>query len=156
FELAGRAGDHLQDLGAGRLLLERLGQLARSRLYLVEKPHVLDGDDRLVGEGFGQLDLLVSEGLHGGAVHGEHADGNPIAQERHSKDCAIAAYSCEITEGVFGISKNIGNLNGFTLQQDAPDDAAASWRIRLSPCEFIELRRVTVARRGIVARVLPG
>src|SRR5262249_21578873 len=48
FELAGRAGDHLQDLGAGRLLLERLGELARTRLNLIEQPHVLDRDHSLV------------------------------------------------------------------------------------------------------------
>ena len=30
-------------------------------LHLVEQPHVLDGDHRLVGEGLNQLDLLVGE-----------------------------------------------------------------------------------------------
>ena len=40
-----------QHLGGRGLLLERLGQLARARLHLVEQPHVLDRDHRLVGEG---------------------------------------------------------------------------------------------------------
>ena len=49
-----RAADHLQDLAGRRLLLERL-------LRLVEQPHVLDRDHRLVGEGLQQLDLLLAE-----------------------------------------------------------------------------------------------
>ena len=44
-------------------MLERLLQLARARLHLLEQPHVLDGDDRLVGEGLDELDLLVGEWL---------------------------------------------------------------------------------------------
>ena len=36
-------------------------KLARARLHLVEQPHVLDRDHRLVGEGGEQLDLLVGE-----------------------------------------------------------------------------------------------
>ena len=52
-----RAGDHAQDLARRRLLLQRF-------LEFLEQPHVLDGDDRLVGEGLEQLDLLVGEGPH--------------------------------------------------------------------------------------------
>ena len=33
-------------------------------LEFLEQPHVLDGDHRLVGEGFEQLDLRRSEGAH--------------------------------------------------------------------------------------------
>ena len=33
-------------------------------LELVEQPHVLDGDHRLIGEGFEQLDLRRGEGAH--------------------------------------------------------------------------------------------
>ena len=50
-EVGRRAGDDPQDLGGRGLLLERLGQLAVPGLELREQPHVLDRDDRLVGEG---------------------------------------------------------------------------------------------------------
>src|SRR6516225_9187242 len=60
-QLARRARDHAEDLGGCRLSLQCLGKLVRACLHLVEQPHVLDGDNRLVGEGFGQLDLLVGE-----------------------------------------------------------------------------------------------
>ena len=42
-----------------RLVLARLGELAALVLDLVEQPHVLDRDHRLVGEGGKQLDLPV-------------------------------------------------------------------------------------------------
>ena len=35
---------------------------------VLEQPHVLDGDHRLVGEGFKQLDLRRGEGAHLGAT----------------------------------------------------------------------------------------
>ena len=53
-QIGRRARDHPQDLGRGGLLLERL-------FRLVEQPHVLDGDDRLGGEGLEQRDLRVGE-----------------------------------------------------------------------------------------------
>ena len=57
-----RTADHPQDLPRRRLLLQRLGQLAVPRLELLEEPHVLDRDHRLVGEGLEELDLLAGEG----------------------------------------------------------------------------------------------
>ena len=59
-EIGRRARDHPQDLGRRRLLVQRLGQLAVPGLELLEQPDVLDRDDRLVGEGLQQRDLLVA------------------------------------------------------------------------------------------------
>ena len=56
-----RGADRLGDLAEGAQLLDRLRKLARARLHLVEQPHVLDRDHRLVGEGGDQLDLLFGE-----------------------------------------------------------------------------------------------
>ena len=44
-------------LGGRRLLLQRLVEVARARLHLVEQPRVLDRDDGLVGESLEQRDL---------------------------------------------------------------------------------------------------
>ena len=52
-----RAGDDAQDFTRRRLLLQRF-------LEFLEQPHVLDGDHRLVGEGFKQLDLRRGEGAY--------------------------------------------------------------------------------------------
>jgi hypothetical protein len=50
-KVTGRAGDDAQYVRGGRLLLERIAQL-------VEQARILDGDDRLVGEGSDQRDLV--------------------------------------------------------------------------------------------------
>ena len=56
-----RAADDAEHLGRCRLMLQRLAQFRVALLDFLEQAHVLDGDDRLVGEGFEQLDLLVGE-----------------------------------------------------------------------------------------------
>ena len=44
-----------------------------------EQPHVLDGDHRLVGEGFKQGDLLVGEWLHLQTANSNDTNGNAFA-----------------------------------------------------------------------------
>jgi hypothetical protein len=46
-------------------MLQRFGKLARMRLSCLEQAHVLDRDDRLVGEGRDQVDLALGERLSG-------------------------------------------------------------------------------------------
>ena len=46
-----RRGDHVEDLAAAGLVAQRLREIARLSLNFVEQAHVLDSDDRLVGEG---------------------------------------------------------------------------------------------------------
>ena len=62
-ELRWRAADDVQHVACGRLVLERLLQLPRARLHLLEQPHVLDRDHRLVGERGDEFDLLFVEGV---------------------------------------------------------------------------------------------
>jgi hypothetical protein len=62
-----RPADDIKHLARRSLMFERLGELARTRLHLVEQPYVLDRDHRLVGEGLDQLDLFLSERTHGAA-----------------------------------------------------------------------------------------
>src|SRR5436309_8310400 len=60
-QLTGRTTDNLKNLRGRGLLFQRLAELARARLYIVEQPYILDRDDGLIGEGFEQCDLLVRE-----------------------------------------------------------------------------------------------
>ena len=46
-----------KDFTGRSLLLQRF-------LEFLEQPHILDGDDRLIGEGFKELDLRRGEGAH--------------------------------------------------------------------------------------------
>ena len=60
----GRRGSNDSKNFAGRgLLLQRLGKIAVALLQFFEQPHVLDGDHRLVGEGFQQRNLFSVNGL---------------------------------------------------------------------------------------------
>ena len=57
-----RAADDAEHLGRCGLMLQGLAQFRIALLNLFEQPDVLDGDHRLVGEGFEQRDLLLGEG----------------------------------------------------------------------------------------------
>ena len=50
--VGGRAADDAEHFGGRRLMLQRLAQFRIALLQFLEQPHVLDGDHRLVGEGF--------------------------------------------------------------------------------------------------------
>ena len=49
-KFARRAGDDLQHLAGGSLLLQRLAEIVGALAQFVEQPRVLDGDDGLGGE----------------------------------------------------------------------------------------------------------
>ena len=55
-----RTADDLEHVGGRGLLLQRLRE-SRSRLHLLEQPHVLDRDHGLVGEGLQQLDVMSAK-----------------------------------------------------------------------------------------------
>ena len=74
----GRAGDHLQDLGRGRLALQRF-------LGLVEQAHVLDRDHGLVGKGLEQLDLVAAEFAGLTAGDADHTDGLIVTEHRDER-----------------------------------------------------------------------
>ena len=52
-----------------RLMLQGLAQLRVTLLNLLEQTHILDGDDRLIREGFEELDLLLGERPNLGATN---------------------------------------------------------------------------------------
>ena len=72
-----------------RLVLARLGELAALVLDLVEQPHVLDRDHRLVGEGGSEVNLLLSEWFNSGARQKNDANWSCFTQERNADGRAI-------------------------------------------------------------------
>ena len=84
-QFARRARDDAQHLRGRGLLFQRLAQLLRSFLHVVEQPHVLDGDHRLVGEGLNQFNLFLSKPANYAADQNYHADRASISQERHAQ-----------------------------------------------------------------------
>src|SRR5262249_35685633 len=80
-----QATDDVEHLAGRGLVFESLGQLLRARLHLIEQPHVLNRDHRLVGEGLNQLDLLIGERLYGPSYERNHANRISFAQQGNSK-----------------------------------------------------------------------
>ena len=78
-----RAGDDAQDFTRRSLLLQRF-------LEFLEQPDVLDGDDRLVGEGFEQLDLRRGEGAHLGATCDQYSNEFPLLTKGNGQKGARA------------------------------------------------------------------
>mmetsp|Transcript_70472 Transcript_70472/g.166163 ORF Transcript_70472/g.166163 Transcript_70472/m.166163 type:complete len:439 (-) Transcript_70472:517-1833(-) len=104
-----RAADHLQHLGSGRLLPQGL-------LGVVEQPHVLDRDDRLVREGLQQLDLLRAEVTRLGPRDGDLAEHRAIAQQRHRGHGPEAARQGNLPIGGCRarVGQHVGKLDGLT------------------------------------------
>src|SRR6267142_632219 len=98
-ELEERAEESVaQLLGGGRLLLQRLGEVAITSLQLVEESNVLDGDDRLVGKGLEELDLALRERPFG-LRHDDGTDSLALAQHRHDQQRLIALSDRQLTRG---------------------------------------------------------
>ncbi len=88
--VAHRSADHAQHVGRGLLQLQRL-------LRLVEQPHVLDCDHRLVSEGLQQLDDVWRKVARRLARHVDQADGLALVQQRHAEHAAVAAAAGHLT-----------------------------------------------------------
>ena len=73
-QIKGRSADDLKHVGSRGLLLERFREVVGTLAQLFEQAGVLDGDDGLSGEILHQLDLLVGEWSHFGAVDEERAE----------------------------------------------------------------------------------
>src|SRR5262249_5493663 len=125
-EVKRRAANGLEHLGRGRLLPQRLAQLLGALLYLIEQPHVLDRNDRLVGEGGDELDLSLAERAHGMTVQREHANWRSFPHEGQRKYRMVLADLLMLDQLVFRIGHRIENLYGRAFEQRAPDGTRAS------------------------------
>src|SRR5207253_1105682 len=84
----GRSRNDPKDLTHRRLLLERFAKFAIARFEFLEQANVLDRDDRLVGKGLQQSDLLVGEWPGFGPDDSNGEDRVPLVYERKGKDTA--------------------------------------------------------------------
>src|SRR5260370_25326639 len=108
-------------------------------MHLVEQPHVLDGDDRLIGEGRYQLDLLVCEWPYLGARQGQNADRDALAQHRNTKNSTISVESSRL-EGVFWINLYVVNMNRSPFEQRA-SGGRSSFQLYRTPSALLRAFR---------------
>ena len=90
------AADDAKDLASGCLSLKRCREFGVARLQLLEQPHVLNGDDRLVGECLHERDLLLAEGLPLNARDRDVPDRLTVPQKRHCEHAAPALLTGEL------------------------------------------------------------
>ena len=64
-------------------MLQRLAQFRVAFLSSLNKPHILDGDHRLVGEGFDEPDLLITERPYFSPPGRDHSDQFVFPKHRH-------------------------------------------------------------------------
>ena len=90
-----RAADDAEHLGCCRLMLQGLAQFRVALLDLFEQPHVLDGDDGLVGEGFEKSDLFFGERTNFRAANYDCANGNAFSEQGVARTVRVPMRSCD-------------------------------------------------------------
>jgi hypothetical protein len=84
-------------------VLARLFKLPALVLDFIEQPHILDGDHRLVGERFNQLNLLWREWSRRGAPQNQGTYGSAFAYQGNAKQGTISTNFLAFTVIIFRI-----------------------------------------------------
>ena len=102
------------------------------RFQLVEQPHVLDGDDRLISEGLEQSDLRIGKWPGFQPADGDGANRIALAHQRNAEGAAKAAGERRRLDSVVVIFKNVRD-HDHTASQDGPGDgtfaAHGPWKL---------------------------
>src|SRR5262249_41213412 len=86
----GRTANNAKHLGCCGLMLQCLAQFCVTLLDLLEQPHILDGDYRLIGEGFQESDLFVGEWTDFYSANDNCSDRYAFSQQRRNEHGSIA------------------------------------------------------------------
>ena len=100
---------------------------------LGEQPHVLDGDDGLVGEGLNQLDLRLGEGLHPPATAADRPDRHAVADDRNPQVGSIGRRLLQHLQRpriVVGIGPHVLDVHRPAVDEGAANDEVAGRRAR--------------------------
>ena len=131
-------------ISAGRrLLLQGLGQIAVSRVQLLEEADVLDGDDGLIGEGPQELDVSGRERAHPSvdvaAADPDGSDGVPLPEHRDRQDVPIAHRSGEPSrrQGDLGVVLDVRHVNDRPIEDRSGDHAVPTGSQRIHAPEQV-------------------
>src|SRR5215469_5180891 len=104
-----------------------------------------------VGKCRNQFDVLVVERPHCATAHQDDTNRTSLAQQRHAQMGAIAAQPLWLTQTVFRVGQNIGDLNGLSLKQDSPGKTCSPGRSYERLVIFNVFRREATTRSDVVA-----
>ena len=142
-KVPGRGVDHLQHLRGRGLLLQRLALFG-------QKSRILDGDDRLVGEGSDKFDLPVGKGLHRLTPEDDNPGDGPLTQQRNAKHGSGSPELDRLDQSEFRIGRDIGDMDDPPLENGASGNRPAVCRHQPAP-----EKRIIFRRGGIIARRHP-
>src|SRR5262245_43922122 len=122
-DIGGRAADDAEHIAGRSLILQGLLEFALACLFCLEQPRVLDGDQRLIGKGADECDLLLSERLDEALEQHNHANRNAIAQQRYAEGrLPVGSWSVR----VFGVGSDIWHMDRALLQRCSASNGAAA------------------------------
>src|SRR5262245_48150320 len=110
-------------------MLQGLAQFCIALLDLLEQPHILDGDNRLIGKGLEKSDLLFRKRPYFGSADLNRADGNSFTKQRRNKNRARA---CNLLARLgflvlrFKLWHDIMNMNRLAVDDRSAGGCAAS------------------------------
>ena len=127
-QLGGRAADHIEHVARCGLIAESFRQLGRASIDLIEQSNVFDRDDRLVGEGLDELDLLLGERMHRAASQNDDPQDEAVAQQRDAERGPIVPEFLALPQLIFRIGEAVGQMNCASLEGNPTADRTAIWR----------------------------
>ena len=136
--------DGPQYLTGGRLPGDGLRQLGIARLQFLEQPHVLDGDDGLVGEGLEECDLALREGPRRAAADGNDADHRSVTQHRDTKAAPETGRVGQVGVGVLRVVQDRRMVNDRPCEDDPATGEAAVRRPRVHAPHSLGTRGIEV------------
>ena len=101
-EIEGRA-DRLPNFAQHLQFVDRTPELGGAGTQFVEQARVLDRDDRLIGKGRDQRDLLFGERLDIGPSEEEAANDGTLTEKRHRQHRTKLAKASRFEVGIFRI-----------------------------------------------------
>src|SRR5262249_52375913 len=108
-------------------------------------------DQRLIGKGRDQLNLLVGERLHDGARQHDHTDRHVLPQQRDAEDGAKAAAVACHAQRVFRVGQGVYDMNRAPLDRGAAAHRTRIRRDRMLPQVFDTVWLNVLAGGGVIA-----
>src|SRR5262245_18695765 len=145
-KVAWRAGDDLEHVGGGGLLLQRFAQL-------IEQSRIFNRDNRLRGEILNQCDLLIGEWLHLLAIDGDCPHQLVLFEHWNDEERTSTGALDELDKSwvAFEIGwchPDVSNMNGFLGSADAGER-----NIRMKVANHdIQASRLCISGRCVVQR----
>src|SRR5262245_6725478 len=130
-------------------LTYRLHQLPRPCFEFLEQPHVFNRNDRLVGEGLEQGNLLLIERTNFRAANHNDADWNTLSKQRSGKDSPSGCDCMGRFRELFEVCRDVMDVNHMAVDDSSAGDRATSdgpphWRDWHRPTYCRSLEHLTI------------